>query len=99
MDVNIYASGTPGRAKNSTKAALAGNHENTDVGNFLADYLDLDLAQVTKLLREKSAAWDEADTVTGKTIEGSWMGHLPNATGWGFEEFDDYHGEYKRCLH
>lgn len=48
-DVNIYAS--------SSKDAwpLVGNNENTDVGAFLADYLDLDVDAVTKRL--KSAAY------------------------------------------
>lgn len=44
VDVNIYTS-NPSQA-----AALVGNHENTEVGNFLRDYLDLDLKGVTDQL-------------------------------------------------
>lgn len=44
VDVNIYAS--------SPKAArkLVGNHENTEIGDFIREYLDVDLEAVTKEL-------------------------------------------------
>lgn len=47
IDVNIYSSST------RTAAALIGNHENTDVGQFLHEYLDLSLDEVTDELRQK----------------------------------------------
>lgn len=47
VDVNIYAS-APEHA-----SALIGNHENIEVGRFLADYLDVDVEAVTKELRSK----------------------------------------------
>ncbi|KAJ5386751.1 alkaline phosphatase [Penicillium cosmopolitanum] len=50
VDVNIYASSS----KNAWP--LTGNHENIEVGQFLADYLDLDVGAVTKKLRS-SAYW------------------------------------------
>ncbi|KAF1935553.1 alkaline phosphatase-like protein [Clathrospora elynae] len=67
-DVNIYSS--------DPKAAMAlvGNHENTEVGEFLRDYLGVDVESVTKELREKGASL----TVTG--VDGKevgWMGHVP----------------------
>jgi alkaline phosphatase len=45
VDVNIYAS--------SSKDAwpLVGNHENTEIGDFLAAYLDVDVPAVTKKLQ------------------------------------------------
>ena len=48
VDVNIYAS--------SPKHVpyLVGNHENTEVGAFIAEYLDLNLDDVTKVLKEKN---------------------------------------------
>lgn len=60
-DVNIYTS-DPVAAK-----ALRGNHENTEVGEFLREYLDLgdEVAKVTKLLREHGEG------------KGVWMGSIP----------------------
>ncbi|KAI8626102.1 alkaline phosphatase [Xylariaceae sp. FL1651] len=47
VDVNIYSSGGPGTD------AIRGNVENTDVGNFLREYLKVDVDAVTKELNEK----------------------------------------------
>lgn len=47
VDVNIYSSG--GKAAE----AIHGNVENTDVGKFLASYLDVDVEAITKELEEK----------------------------------------------
>jgi alkaline phosphatase len=47
VDVNIYAS-SPEHA-----LALVGNHENIEIGHFLADYLDVDVDAVTAELRSK----------------------------------------------
>ena len=44
MDVNIYASGDPVITK------LRGNHENTEIGQFIKEYLELDLDSVTRIL-------------------------------------------------
>ncbi|KGO71895.1 NADH dehydrogenase [ubiquinone] 1 alpha subcomplex assembly factor 3 [Penicillium italicum] len=80
VDVNIYAS--------STKDAwpLVGNNENTDVGAFLADYLDLDVDNVTKLLQ---------DTKSGTLQSYDWMG---DRLGLNFhtEELDTYHGDFRK---
>lgn len=67
-DVNIYSS--------DPKAALAlvGNHENTEVGDFLRDYLAVDVDAVTKELRAKGAGLTVAD-VNGTQV--SWMGRIP----------------------
>ncbi|EHL02541.1 putative Repressible alkaline phosphatase [Glarea lozoyensis 74030] len=48
VDVNIY--GTAGSER------LNGNHENTEVGKFLRDYLDLNVDAITKELNEKEKA-------------------------------------------
>jgi alkaline phosphatase len=45
VDVNIYGS--------AGSEALRGNHENTDIGEFLRNYLEVDLDAITKELREK----------------------------------------------
>ncbi|KAF2236425.1 alkaline phosphatase [Viridothelium virens] len=47
-DVNIYASDSV------SAKPLVGNHENTEVGKFLRDWLDVDVDAVTKELRRKS---------------------------------------------
>ncbi|KAI4709755.1 hypothetical protein J4E89_005772 [Alternaria sp. Ai002NY15] len=67
-DVNIYSS-DPEAAK-----ALVGNHENTEVGDFLRDYLDVDVEAVTKELREKGTGLTVLD-VNGTEV--SWMGKIP----------------------
>jgi alkaline phosphatase len=48
VDVNIYAS-HPSHAPQ-----LVGNHENTDIGAFIAEYLDLDLEPITQELKRKN---------------------------------------------
>jgi alkaline phosphatase len=47
VDVNIYAFGDPIVEK------LRGNHENTEIGQFIKEYLDLDLESVTKILNSR----------------------------------------------
>ena len=83
-DVNIYAS-DPKQA-----SALKANHENTEVGNFLRDYLDLDLEPITKELRERS----ESFAMLGENGEKiSWTGRPADERGSGL---DHYHGDYKK---
>jgi len=67
-DVNIYTS-DPDAAK-----ALVGNHENTEVGEFLRDYLGVDVDAVTSELREKGANL-KVTTVGGEEV--GWMGKIP----------------------
>ncbi|KAI0400339.1 alkaline-phosphatase-like protein [Xylaria palmicola] len=47
VDVNVYSSGGPGTE------ALRGNVENTQVGDFLREYLGVDVDAVTRELNEK----------------------------------------------
>ncbi|OBT59045.1 hypothetical protein VE04_01043 [Pseudogymnoascus sp. 24MN13] len=63
VDVNIYGS------KGSEK--LIGNHENTDVGKFLREYLDVDVEAITKELNKKSSAFGVASVGEG------WTGPIP----------------------
>jgi len=88
-DVNIYAS-HPRDAQ-----ALVGNHENTEVGDFLRTYLDVDVEAVTKELMEKGTMFDTVDE-HGQTV--SWMGRLP-AEGErldGQDHLDHYSGDFKK---
>ncbi|KHO01148.1 Alkaline phosphatase-like, alpha/beta/alpha [Metarhizium album ARSEF 1941] len=48
VDVNVYSSGSPETEK------IRGNIENTDIGNFLSRYLEVDVDEITKELRDKT---------------------------------------------
>ncbi|KAL4808931.1 alkaline-phosphatase-like protein [Aspergillus unguis] len=89
-DVNIYAS--------STKDAwpLQGNHENTEVGSFLADYLDLDIGAITKRLQD-SKFWSPSGEVgSAETGDGfNWMGN-PLGDDVRTDGLDTYHGDFKK---
>ncbi|KAL4991096.1 alkaline-phosphatase-like protein [Aspergillus falconensis] len=87
-DVNIYAS--------STKDAwpLQGNHENTEVGAFLADYLDLDVSAVTKRLRNSEFWSAESASVSGSGSF-NWLGN-PLGDDVRTDGLDTYHGDFKR---
>lgn len=85
VDVNIYTS-CPTKAK-----ALVGNHENTEIGDFIRTYLDLDLKTITKELKQKGPAFD---TISAEGEKSSWMGKPPTGVG----ELDHYHGDFKRDL-
>jgi alkaline phosphatase len=86
VDVNIYAS-NPDHAK-----PLVGNHENIEVGKFLAEYLDVDIGPITKELKKKGVK-----TSSSGEKEWDWMGPegLPNNENGELEILDEYHGDYK----
>jgi alkaline phosphatase len=64
IDVNIY--GFTGTER------LIGNHENTEIGEFLREYLDVDVKAITDELIEKTKSFSvsAADHV-------SWTGRIP----------------------
>lgn len=66
-DVNIYASDPRAAAK------LVGNHENTEVGDFLREYLDVDVEAVTRELRANRDL--VVEYAGGEQV--SWMGRMP----------------------
>ena len=81
MDVNIYAS-SPKDA-----APLVGNHENTEVGEFIRDYLDLDVEAVTRELKEQGTLLQQSGH--------EWMGEKVDdqrAKNRG----DHYEGDFKK---
>lgn len=53
---------------------LVGNHENTEVGEFLRNYLGVDVEAVTKELREKGT---KLNVLNAAGEEVSWMGKVP----------------------
>lgn len=86
VDVNIYAS--------SSKDAwpLVGNHENTEIGQFISDYLDLDVENITKNL-QSSSAWSFAGGDVERPF--AWLGD-PLGADVRTEGFDTYHGEFRK---
>lgn len=82
VDVNIYGSGATG--------VLEGNHENTEVGEFLRDYMGLDLKPITKKLVD---AAKQFDIQLEDGVKKSWMGALPEL-GRNLNSFDHYHGDF-----
>lgn len=80
--MNIYGSGAT--------SALEGNHENTEVGLFMRDYMGLDLEHITKKLVDAAEQFDiQLEDGTKK----SWMGALPES-GKNLNSFDHYHGDF-----
>ncbi|TGZ84560.1 alkaline phosphatase-like protein [Ascodesmis nigricans] len=100
VDVNIY--GSKGAER------LRGNHENTDVGQFLADYLGLDLKPVSDRLKHEGVGPTELSGAEPYP----WMGRgleelrklaeleedydptLHHHTG--LEHIDTYHGDFRK---
>ncbi len=64
VDVNIYGS--------SGTEALIGNHENTEIGEFLRGYLDVNVKAITDELIEKSTTFS-----ISATDQGGWTGKIP----------------------
>jgi len=87
--VNIYSS-----SREAAKA-LWGNHENTEVGVFLRNYLDVDVEAVTKELQEKGVLHDKFSK-TGKEL--SWMGKMPEEGERldGQDHLDHYEGDFRK---
>lgn len=90
-DVNIYSSDP------KAAAALVGNHENTEVGEFLRSYLGLDdeVEKVTKKLKEHMQITDTSD-------DNLWLGRVPEEDERldGQDHLDHYTGDHKhkkRC--
>lgn len=61
VDVNVYGYGPNIHAKHLIMQSLAGGNENTDIGKFMADYLDVDVENVTRVLRERLSTAQVSD--------------------------------------
>jgi alkaline phosphatase len=88
-DVNIYSSDP------KAAAALVGNHENTEVGEFLRDYLGVDVEAVTKELREKGT---NLKVLNNEGEQVSWMGKIPDEGQRldGQNHLASYGGDFKK---
>jgi alkaline phosphatase len=62
--VNIYGS--------AGADALIGNHENTEIGEFLREYLDVDVKAITEELIERSKTFS-----ISTADQASWTGRIP----------------------
>ena len=87
VDVNVYASDW------DKGAALRGSVENTDVGGFLRDWLDLDLQGITDDLR-KGLEWEERGWMGG-VVEGEGGEQGDDRGGDGREALDTYQGDFR----
>lgn len=76
VDVNVYSSGGPGTER------IRGNVENTDVGKFLREYLDVDVDAITRELRDKMRGREPP--VAAEGTEGGVVGGHPRE--WMVEE-------------
>lgn len=76
VDVNVYSSGGAGTER------IRGNVENTDVGKFLREYLDVDVDEITRELRDKMRGREPPVGVEGG--EGGVVGGHPRE--WMVEE-------------
>ncbi|KAF2677317.1 alkaline phosphatase-like protein [Lentithecium fluviatile CBS 122367] len=88
-DVNIYSSDP------KIASALVGNHENTEVGDFLRNYLGVDVEAVTEELKAKGK---ELKTLDVNGTEVGWMGPVP-AEGQrldGQTHLATYGGDFKK---
>ncbi|KAF9925844.1 hypothetical protein BGZ67_008420 [Mortierella alpina] len=56
VDVNLYAESSPEGGERILEG-LTGNHENTDIGDFMVSYLDLDLPSITERLVNSADKW------------------------------------------
>ena len=79
--MNIYAS-NPKHAR-----PLIGNHENTEIGTFLREYLDVDTEAVTKELKEQLKTSSRFRNWLGKSV-----GDGVNTV----KELDHYQGDFKK---
>ena len=72
VDVNIYCSGGDAAA---AADIIRGNVENTDVGRFLSEYLDVDVDEITRELERKLVARGEAAAEKEALWQGDPYGH------------------------
>lgn len=73
-----------------------GNHENTEIGSFLADYLNVDVDAITKQLQSSAAFTTTSSAAnTQQQPEFSWMGH-PLGADVNVNHLDTYHGDFRK---
>ncbi|KAI9894106.1 MAG: hypothetical protein M1814_004877 [Vezdaea aestivalis] len=83
VDVNIYGS--------AGTEYLRGNHENTEIGKFMSDWLEVDVDAITKELLEKGTSFDSINAAGERE---SWLGK-PLEHGKVLDKLDCYHGDFK----
>lgn len=78
VDVNVYSSGGPGTER------IRGNVENTDVGKFLREYLEVDVDAITKELRHGMRDYKppSAEKVAQQASAAALEQHLGHPVEW-----------------
>lgn len=69
VDVNIYSSGGPGTE------AIRGNVENTDVGKFLRNYINVDVEAITEELQRKMNRKPKSSAAVDAMVENAEHNH------------------------
>ncbi|KAK4204416.1 putative alkaline phosphatase [Triangularia verruculosa] len=77
VDVNVYSSGGPGTEE------IRGNVENIDVGAFLRRYLDVDVEEITRELREKMVVEVKEVKEVGEGHPEGWYVDADKLVGYG----------------
>jgi alkaline phosphatase len=77
-----------------------GNHENIEIGSFLAEYLDVDVEAITKKLQLSSSftttsSADKAQAQAKQPADFSWMGD-PLGIDLNVDHIDMYHGDFRK---
>ncbi|CDO92597.1 unnamed protein product [Kluyveromyces dobzhanskii CBS 2104] len=66
VDVNIYAYSNRDNSKTHLLEKLGGNHENTEIGQFMGRYLDLDLEKVTHMIENTTHVQETVSSASSK---------------------------------
>lgn len=79
VDVNVYAYSNKKSVMDDILQHLQGNHENTEIGDYMAGYMDLNLSEVSKKVRNTRHSPDKssADAAKGPVIDEYY--HIINA--------------------
>lgn len=79
VDVNIYAYSNKKSVMDDILQHLQGNHENTKIGDYMAGYMDLNLSEVSKKVRNTRHSPDKssADAAKGPVMDEYY--HIINA--------------------
>jgi len=68
VDVNLYGYTSPSSIAEADLTPLRGNHENTEIGEFIRDYLELDLNAITAELRYEEPPAAPLYLATGRLL-------------------------------
>lgn len=64
VDVNIYAYSNKKSTMHLLREKLSGNHENIEIGQFMKDFVNVDLTHMTKLIKGTQVKPSDVDEMT-----------------------------------